>query len=135
MKTKPQSKQTKELKSRPELLDTDKSPAPSARPQIDFALRRENRSLETEQLLELLRQQAPRFYELAEVVGKWVWVAFPEKQPLDVTTALSQLGFHWNNARQTWQHPCGTVQDKEERPKYDPRKRYGSQFVADLKAA
>lgn len=129
MKTKPQSKHTKGLKSRPELLDT----APADRPQIDFALRRVNRSLDTEQLLELLRKSAPRFYELAEVVGKWVWIAFPEKQPLDVTTALSQLGFHWNNSRQAWQHPCGTVQ--EARRSYDPRTRYGSQFPADQKAA
>jgi len=137
MKTKPQSKHMKHnkgLEARPELLSTASADA-AARPQIDLALRRENRSLETEQLLALLRKDHARLYELAEVVGKWVWITFPEKQSLEVTTVLSQLGFHWNNARQSWQHPCGTMQEREERPQYDPRKRYGSHFAADQKAA
>jgi hypothetical protein len=41
---------------------------------------------------------------------------------------LSELGFHWNNTRQAWQHPCGTI--AFERANYDPRKRYGSHFPA-----
>ena len=41
--------------------------------------------------------------------------------------------FHWNNTRQAWQHPCGTITD--ERADYDPRKRYGSYFAADRIAA
>jgi hypothetical protein len=46
---------------------------------------------------------------------------------------LAELGFHWNNKRQSWQHPCGTITD--ERATYDPRKRYGSYFAADQKPA
>jgi hypothetical protein len=64
------------------------------------------------------------------VVGKWVWVQFDGKQPATVTNVLSELGFHWNNTRQAWQHPCGTIAD--ERADYDPRKRYGSYFAADV---
>jgi hypothetical protein len=41
--------------------------------------------------------------------------------------------FHWNNTRHAWQHPCGTIAD--ERADYDPRKRYGSYFAADVKPA
>ena len=26
-----------------------------------------------------------------------------------VTRVLAELGFHWNNTRQAWQHPCGTI--------------------------
>jgi hypothetical protein len=114
------------LESRPEQSGTD-------RPKIDFALRRANRSLETEKLLALLRSEAPTFFELAEVVGKWVWVQFSDKQPPTVTSVLAELGFHWNNTRQTWQHPCGTV--RRERTAFDPRKRYRSYFAADQKAA
>jgi hypothetical protein len=110
-----------------EQLGTDK------RPKIDFKLRRANRKLETEKLLALLRNQTPNFFELAEVVGKWVWIQFSDKQPSDVTRVLAELGFHWNNNRQTWQHPCGTI--AFERATYDPRKRYGSYFAADQKAA
>jgi hypothetical protein len=101
--------------------------------QINLALRRRNRKLETEKLLALLRSKTPDFFALAEVVGKWVWIQFSDKQPPTVTRVLAEFGFHWNNTRQTWQHPCGTIPD--ERATYDPRQRYGSYFAADLKPA
>ena len=108
--------------NRPEQLST------GSRPKIDFALRQANRKLETEKLLALLRSKTPSFFELAEVVGKWVWIQFTDKQPPSITRVLAELGFHWNNTRQTWQHPCGTIAD--ERANYDPRRRYGSYFPA-----
>jgi hypothetical protein len=126
MKTKLKN-QKSELQSRPEQLST------GDRPKINLELRRANRKLETEKLLSLLRCETPNFFELAEVVGKWVWIHFSDKQPPTVTRVLAELGFHWNNTRQTWQHPCGTIPD--ERATYDPRKRYGSYFAADQKPA
>ncbi|HEX3627178.1 MAG TPA: hypothetical protein VH280_17360 [Verrucomicrobiae bacterium] len=125
MKTK--SKNQIKAQSRPEQLSTEN------RPKINMELRRTNRALDTEKLLALLSKQAPRFFELAEVVGKWVWIQFTEKQPAEVTSVLAELGFHWNNARQIWQHPCGTI--NEQRATYDPRNRYGSHFAADHNAA
>ena len=127
MKTNTNKNQKSELKNRPEQLSTEN------RPKIDMALRRANRKLETEKLLALLRSETPNFFELSEVVGKWVWIQFSDKQPPTVTRVLAELGFHWNNNRQTWQHPCGTIAD--EPATYDPRKRYGSYFAADRKAA
>ena len=121
MKTKSQN-QKSGLKSRPEQLNTKQLP------KIDFALRYANRALKTENLLALLRNQAPKFFERAEVIGRWVWVQFTDKQPSEVTMVLAELGFHWNNTRQAWQHPCGTI--AFERANYDPRKRYGSHFPA-----
>jgi hypothetical protein len=126
MKTKSQN-QKLGLKSRPEQLNTKQLP------KIDLALRRANRALKTENLLALLRSKTPNFFEIAEVVGKWVWIQFDGKQPVTVTSVLAELGFHWNNTRQAWQHPCGTIAD--ERANYDPRKRYGSYFAADRRAA
>ena len=126
MKTK-LTNQKSELQSRPEQLSTGN------RPKINLELRRANRKLETEKLLALLRSETPDFFELAEVVGKWVWIQFSDKQPPTVTRVLAELGFHWNNTRQTWQHPCGTIPD--ERATYDPRRRYGSYFAADQKPA
>ena len=99
---------------------------------IDFARRRANRSLRTPQLLALLRTEAPRFYDLAEVVGSWVWIQFTEKQPAAITAALAELGFHWNPKRQAWQHPCGAVTAGSP---HDPRAKYGSQHPADLQPA
>jgi hypothetical protein len=125
MKSTAQKKEKKGLLSRSEQLGFE------GRPEIDFDLRRANRALETEKLLALLRSDAPRFFEVAEVVGKWVWIQFDEKQPSTITRVLAELGFHWNNARQTWQHPCGTIQ--RERAAFDPRKRYRSYFAADMK--
>jgi hypothetical protein len=98
-------------------------------PRIRFKERRLNRSLTTKSVLHLLRIKAPKFWELAEVVGQWVWITFTEKQPREVTAALSELGFHWNNLRQCWQHPCGTWIERTPR---DPREKYGSYFAADL---
>ena|ERR1041385_7449642 len=101
-------------------------------PRISIKDRRKNRALPTESVLNLLRTEAPAFWQIAEVVGKWVWVQFTAKQPREVTAALSELGFHWNNARQVWQHPCGTL---PERTPLDPRAKYGSYFAAAGKPA
>jgi len=100
---------------------------------IDFDLRFQNRALNTENLLALLRRETPSFFEVAEVVGKWVWIQFKEIPAAEIRQQLAQLGFHWNNTRQAWQHPCGTV--AIEPANYDPRKRYGSYFAADRLAA
>ncbi len=109
----------------------EQQPAPTTErpplPRINFKERRANRMLPTEKLLNLLREEAPRFFEVCEVVGKWVWVSFGEKQPRAVTAALSELGFHWCNSRQVWQHPCGTI---AETTPLDPRMKYGSYFPA-----
>ena len=99
---------------------------------LDYEKRREYRTLPTESVLSLLRTEAPRFFELAEIVGNWVWIQFEQKQPREVTAALSQLGFHWNNKRQAWQHPCGKFTLSTPR---DPRAKYGSRFAADTLAA
>ena len=108
------------------------TPERPALPRIDYARRQANRELPTDQLLALLRREAPHFYDLAEVVGKWVWIQFTEKQPREVTATLAQLGFHWNNARQTWQHPCGPVTQGSPG---DPRAKYGARHPADLQPA
>ena len=109
------------------------SSSSDTRPRIDMAKRTANRQLATRDLLALLRSEAPSLYEVAQVVGKWVWVQFSEKQPPEVTSVLAQLGFHWNNKRQCWQHPCG-VPMTEASPD-DPRAKYGSTFAADLQPA
>ena len=122
MKTNTNHESKSGLKNRPEPFST-------ANPtRIDFIRRRANRSLDTENLLALLQNNAPGFFELAEVVGRWVWIQFAAKQPAAVTRVLAELGFHWNKARQTWQHPCGMYRD--ERATYDPRRRYGCYFAA-----
>jgi hypothetical protein len=103
------------------------------RAKIDLARRQANRTLNTEKLLALLRSETPKFFELAEIVGKWVWIQFDQKQPVTVTSVLSELGFHWNSKRQSWQHPCGLFRDRS--VTFDPRKKYGSRFATDQKPA
>jgi hypothetical protein len=120
MKTNTEKNTKSGLLSRPEPLNT-------ANPRrIDFIRRKSNRALDTERLLDLLESDAPKFFELAEVVGKWVWIEFTDKQPAAVTRVLAELGFHWNNARKTWQHPCGLF--RERALPIDPRQKYGSYF-------
>ena len=124
MKTKTQNSESR-LKNRSEQLSTAKT----GLARINLARRRVNRSLDTESLLAVLRGSAPRYFELAEVVGKWVWIQFADKQSNEITRVLAELGFHWNRARQTWQHPCGLY--RHETATFDPRKKYGSYFPAD----
>jgi hypothetical protein len=99
-------------------------------PKIDFARRNRNRGLPTQTLLNLMHRDAPEFWELAEVVGKWVWIQFEDKQPHQITATLSEFGFHWNNRRQVWQHPCGQINNRAD---FDPRRKYRSYFAADMK--
>ena len=131
MKTNTEKNTKSELKNRPEPRSTEqqKSMHPM---QIDFTLRKANRSLDTEKLLALLKSKTPKLFELAEVVGKWVWSEFTEKQPAAITCVLAQLGFHWNKMRQAWQHPCGMFRDRS--VKFDPRRKYGSYFAASKPA-
>jgi hypothetical protein len=118
-----------ELESRSEQLSTKRT----GLAKINFSRRRVNRSLDRETLLAVLRGSAPQFFELAEVVGKWVWIQFADKQPKEVTGTLAELGFHWNYTRQAWQHPCGLFRNQH--ATFDPRKVYSSYFAADMMLA
>jgi hypothetical protein len=102
------------------------------RPPIDTEARKKNRCLPTEKVLHLLNTTAPELYRLAEVVGKWVWVAFKEQPAAEIRQQLAQLGFHWNRERQTWQHPCGQFRLSSSA---DPREKYPNYHPADHKAA
>ena len=92
------------------------------KPYVNFAERDFNRSLPVEKILEKLKRWMPEQFKLAEVVGKWIWITFPEPPIERVRAELSQLGFHWNNTRKCWQHPCGETLPRgtqEPREKYD----------------
>ena len=99
---------------------------------IDTEARKKNRTLPTAKVLELLKTSNPGLFNLAEVVGKWVWVAFRETPAPELRQILAQLGFHWNRERQAWQHPCGAFRL---RGFQDPHEKYASYFPADQKAA
>jgi len=101
-------------------------------PKIDFRRRFQNRGLSTDKVLDLLFHETPRLFELAQVVGKWVWIQFEGKQPVTVTSVLSELGFHWNYRRQLWQHPCGKPSLGS---RNDPRQTYRAYFPADANHA
>ena len=131
MKTNPTN--TAGLPSRSEQSRTPTPDAASRRPTIDFELRDRNRNLPTQQVLALIRSEAPNLWDLAQVVGKWIWIQFSEKQPPEVTAVLAQLGFHWNNKRQVWQHPCGPV--TVDASPDDPRTKYGAFHPSDAQPA
>jgi hypothetical protein len=95
---------------------------------IDSEARKANRTLPTEKVLTLLQQQDRRLWELAEVVGKWIWVSFSESPAPTVRQTLAQLGFHWNRTRQAWQHPCGQFRLSSAG---DPHEKYPTYCPAD----
>ena len=83
------------------------------KPYINFAERQFNRNLPTDKVLARLQRWMPKQHELAKVIGTWIWITFPEQPEERVRADLSQLGFHWNNTRKCWQHPCGTHSVRE----------------------
>jgi hypothetical protein len=90
-----------------------------------------NRGLSTDAVLNLLRTKLPRQYEVAEVVGKWVWLdVSPARKPM-LAKVLWSLGFHWNQRRGVWQHPCGKFDPLGSHPT-DPRTKYRCYFPADV---
>jgi hypothetical protein len=99
---------------------------------IDTEARKQNRTLPTAKVLELLQASNTGLFNLAEVVGKWVWVAFRETPAPELRQILAQLGFHWNRERQAWQHPCGQFRL---RGFQDPHEKYASYYPADSRAA
>lgn len=103
----------------------------AALPPIDLGKRRLHRGFGTQQVLGLLQSKAPEFFERAEVVGKWVWIEFADKQPREITAQLAEFGFHWNNKRGVWQHPCGQVTPGTES---DPKQKYQAYFPAQVRA-
>jgi hypothetical protein len=99
---------------------------------IDAEARKNNRTLPTAKVLELLKTSNSGLFNLAEVVGKWIWVQFKEQPAASLRQQLAQLGFHWNRERQAWQHPCGAFRL---RGFQDPHEKYESYFPADNQAA
>ena len=140
MKTNTQNNQPG-LKSQSEQLNTntqtpESAPAPADKKDnrlpIDTEQRKQNRTLPTPKVLNVLLNTLPDAYRVAEVVGKWVWVQFSEQPAAEIRQQLAQLGFHWNRERQAWQHPCGQFRPGSSQ---DPRERYQSYFPAQKQAA
>jgi hypothetical protein len=132
MKTNNKNQKSSELKSRPEQLSTGETEDQGqgirkGKPFVNFKEREANRQMPTDRVLAALRRWMPRQYELAQVVGEWVWIQFSEIPVEQVRRELSQLGFHWNRRRQTWQHPCGKMSAGSNG---DPREKYTNHFAA-----
>lgn len=92
-----------------------------------------NRELPTPSVLALLKAQLPHQYELAEIVGRWVWLEFPVRTHRAAANTLWRLGFHWNQRRCLWQHPCGAGAPYSVHTG-DPRSKYGSRFATNFNA-
>jgi hypothetical protein len=59
----------------------------------------------------------------ADIVGRWVWIRFPEKPDRETRDMLKAAGFRWVNIRGQWAHNCGY---RSRRGKGNPRWKYGS---------
>jgi hypothetical protein len=52
----------------------------------------------TVDLLERLKTEMPEIWDIAQVVGKWVWLEFNVPPLQEIRTKLKVLGFRWNRA-------------------------------------
>jgi hypothetical protein len=112
MKTKIKNQKTNsELKSRPEQSSTEKHQTQANGKQtklyVNYAERDAKRQLPQDRVLKILERWMPFQRKMASVVGSWIWIQFKSEPPAEIRRDLSQLGFHWNNKRKLWQHPCG----------------------------
>jgi hypothetical protein len=114
--------------------NADQQSSTGAEKQRAFAKHCASRELPTQKVLDFLRTQLPQQYELAEIVGRWIWLEFPKASHRAAANTLWRLGFHWNQRRCVWQHPCGACAPYAAHPN-DPRTKYGSYFAADVKPA
>jgi hypothetical protein len=64
-------------------------------------------------------------------VGKWVWLDVSPARKPGLASGLWALGFHWNQRRGVWQHPCGSFNPFGIHPA-EPRAKYRSYFPADI---
>lgn len=76
---------------------------------FDFRLHEQGREFDQWRVLAYLKRLVPAVWPCAEVVGGWVWVQRPHAPADPVCSHLYELGFHWNQRRQVWQHPCGQL--------------------------
>ena len=106
----------------------------STKGQRSFIKHCANRDLPTQTVLALLKAKLPQHYALAEVVGKWVWLDVSPACKPGLASVLWALGFHWNQRRGVWQHPCGKFDPFGSHPT-DPRAKYRSYFAADVNPA
>jgi len=129
MKTTNQIEASAPANVRPSSVSKDSKAA-----QAGFIRHCTNRRLSTEAVLNYLRTRLPRQYEVAEVVGKWVWLDVSPARKPGLASLLWALGFHWNQRRGVWQHPCGSFNPFGIHPA-DPRTKYRSYFPADVQPA
>ena len=59
----------------------------------------------------------------ADVVGRWVWVKFPDKPSAETRGLLKANGFRWVKRRAEWAHCCGVP---SRHGSGAPRFKYGS---------
>ena len=57
------------------------------------------------EVLEFVQQNG--LANLAEVVGRWVWLTFPDKPEATIRESLRAFGFRWIPRRGRWAHNCG----------------------------
>jgi len=65
----------------------------------------------------------------ADIVGRWVWIRFPEKPDVETRDMLKAAGFRWVNIRKQWAHNCGYP---TRRGPGNPRYKYGSIPVSEI---
>ena len=137
MKTTSQKKSNRLPQESKLVVPQAQTPQPEAPKQdnrlpIDSEARMKNRTMPTDKVLALLHTVNPDLFNLAEVVGKWIWVQFKEQPAATLRQQLAQLGFHWNRERQAWQHPCGAFRL---RGAGDPHDKYPTYYPGDQKPA
>jgi len=85
---------------------------------------------ETHNLIEVVEfVKANSLSPFAEIVGRWVWLTFPDKPSADVRGQIKDFGFRWIQKRGRWAHNCGHYSMGSV---HDPRNTYGAIPVDEI---
>ncbi len=95
---------------------------------IEMRQRKKNRSLAVNEVLELLKKEAPGFWKSIAQVGSWLWLQIPGPYSRREANLLWRLGFHHSTRRNCFQHPCGSETGVVSNR--DPRETYGITYPA-----
>ena len=67
--------------------------------------------------------------QIAEVVGRWVWLTFQAKPDEALRSELKAFGFRWVPRRGRWAHNCGHPSRSGVQ---DPRQKYPVYTVEEM---
>jgi len=94
-------------------------------------IHKQNQNLSMEDVTASLGNDVRQY---TKIVGKWLWIEFPEKPDDTTREEIYALGFQFSPKRMAWMHCCG-VKVKGHARNYHPKEKYGEEDLQPAASA